>query len=145
MMMKGVWQRVRRNEEGLTLIELIVVVAIIGVLAWLVTPRVLSTLNDSKVNSAESVANEILASLERYAAQNTGYPVTAAIDAWAEIPGVLDLSVSTDSKIVDTAAWVYQQSASDVFCAVLKAKDKDGTTFKIEKTGVKKTPGATCA
>lgn len=134
------FKRIRNEEAGITLIELIVVVAIIGVLAWLITPRVLATLNDSKVNSAESVANEVHSSLERYAAQNTQYP--AALATWTSVGSTLDVSVSNNTKILDTTTWSYSRSAVDVFCAHFTAKDKDNTTFKIEKTGV--TKGATC-
>lgn len=142
--MFALFQRLRDRQEGITLIELIVVVAIIGVLAWLITPRVLTALNDSKASSSESVANEILSGLERYAAQNNTYPATADMDAWAEIGPKLSINVSGNTKVADTTTWKYSGSATS-FCASFKSKDNAATVMRIEPDLGVQVGGAECA
>lgn len=140
--MSNWFKRIRDRQEGITLIELIVVVAIIGVLAWLVTPRVLATLNESKLNSAQSVATELLSAMERYGAQNNQYPSTIA--NWAAVSTTLDIQAS-GTNILDATTFSYSSTASDTFCALFQAKDKDKTYFKITKTGVQQSTAAlTC-
>lgn len=136
-------RRLQAREEGITLIELIVTVAIIGVLAYLIVPRVLATLDESKMNSAESVANEIHAAMERYAAQQNKYPT--AIANWAAVGTTLDVSVSDNTRIVDSATFKYTNASADVFCASFTAKDRAGTIFKVTKSGVEKGAAAACS
>lgn len=66
--------RRRRGQKGFTLIELIVVVAILGILAVLLTPRVLSAMDNAHLNSAMDSAGEIRLALERYQIDNHTYP-----------------------------------------------------------------------
>lgn len=143
--------RLRKEQEGLTLIELIVVVAIIGVLAWLITPRVLEALNNSKLQSAVAVATELQSGLERYATDyDAKYPVTAAADTWGELTGVLGSYVTiaqndtsnilldanpltTDTDYVATPGTATTPST---FCFVIQARDRQNTYIKVEETGI---------
>ena len=63
-----------RKQEGFTLIELIVVVAILGILAAIVTPRVLNALNDAKAKSALAYGKQVQLAMERYYVDNGEYP-----------------------------------------------------------------------
>ena len=55
-----------KNAKGFTLIELMIVIAIIGVLAAIAIPNFIAYRNKSYCNSAESDANNIAASISDY-------------------------------------------------------------------------------
>jgi len=63
-----------KGEKGFTLIELIVVVAVLGVLATLVVPRVIGVKSDAEKSAKEANKRIIMNALERYYAVNGRYP-----------------------------------------------------------------------
>jgi prepilin-type N-terminal cleavage/methylation domain-containing protein len=66
------------NSKGFTLIELMIVIAIIGVLAAIAIPNFIAYRNKSYCNSAESDANNVAAAISDYFAipENTTLIVT---------------------------------------------------------------------
>lgn len=144
------FNRIQKDEKGLTLLELIVVVAIIGILAFTITPRILQALDDSRLNSALSVGNELHNSMERYwAAKNPpAYPTGGSTGTFAELRAeltdVVGLStttgnVFTDFKYSRTAGTA---TAAETYCVELKTKSKDTPWIKVSPAGVENT-GAT--
>ncbi|WEF32366.1 type II secretion system major pseudopilin GspG [Pseudoduganella chitinolytica] len=73
--MQNVSQRMRRA-RGFTLIEIMVVVVIMGVLAALVVPKLLSRTGESKVAAAKVDIATIMQALKLYKLDNTRYPTT---------------------------------------------------------------------
>jgi general secretion pathway protein G len=73
-MKKGL--RLTRRARGFTLIEIMVVVVIMGVLAALVVPKLLSRTGESKVAAAKVDIATIMQSLKLYKLDNTRYPTT---------------------------------------------------------------------
>ena len=71
------------NSKGFTLIELMIVIAIIGVLAAIAIPNFIAYRNKSYCNSAESDANNVSSALSDYFAipENTTLPVTGGFEA----------------------------------------------------------------
>lgn len=144
--MRRLLHRIRSEQSGLTLMELIVVIAIIGILAFTITPRVLQALDDARLNSVMSIGNELHAAMERYwAAQpSPGYPDTDT--DWAalrdQLSTVVGLGTPTDSNFTDFVYYVNGDLTD--YCISMDAKNKDTTTVRVTPGGVEK-DGASCS
>ena len=66
----------QHRRRGMTLIEIMVVVAILGILATAITMGVMGQLDDAKVQTARLKANEIAKAMDLYKIRNDGYPST---------------------------------------------------------------------
>src|SRR5260370_34343173 len=78
----------RRAEAGFTLVEMLVVIAIIGLIMGLVGPRVLNYLGDSKVKTAKLQIESFSSSLDLFYLDVGRYPtVSEGLSALAQRPG----------------------------------------------------------
>jgi general secretion pathway protein G len=68
--------RNQEGEAGFTLVEMLVVIAIIGLVVGLVGPRVLNYLSESKVKAAKIQIESFSAALDLYYLDNGAYPAT---------------------------------------------------------------------
>src|SRR5258708_28617034 len=64
----------RQNEQGFTLVEMLVVIAIIGLIMGLVGPRVLNYLSESKVKTAKLQIESFASSLDLFYLDAGRYP-----------------------------------------------------------------------
>lgn len=65
-----------RRQRGFTLIELMVVLAIIGVLVSLVVPNVISRADDARVTAARTDISNLVQALKLYRLDNQRYPTS---------------------------------------------------------------------
>src|SRR3977135_3385208 len=78
----------RRAEAGFTLVEMLVVIAIIGLIMGLVGPRVLNYLGESKVKAAKLQIESFGSSLDLFYLDVGRYPtVSEGLTALAQSPG----------------------------------------------------------
>ncbi|MFO1462568.1 MAG: type II secretion system major pseudopilin GspG [bacterium] len=75
MSLRGV-AKIVRSQAGMTLIEIMVVVAIIGSIAALVTVNVLNYLDESKVETTKIQMKNIEGALDQYKRRHGTYPTT---------------------------------------------------------------------
>ena len=69
-------KRRRKQEEGFTLVELMVVIVIIGLLATIVAINVIPSGDKARVVRAKADIQTITAALDMYKLQNGAYPTT---------------------------------------------------------------------
>ncbi len=65
-----------RRQRGFTLIELMVVLAIIGVLAALIVPNVLGRADDARITAARTDVGNVMQALKLYKLDNQRFPST---------------------------------------------------------------------
>ena len=65
-----------RKQRGFTLIELMVVLAIIGVLAALIVPNVLGRADDARITAARTDVGNLMQALKLYKLDNQRFPTT---------------------------------------------------------------------
>ena len=69
--------RLVRQNAGFTLVEMLVVLAIISLIVGLIGPRIISYLSDSKVKAAQIQMENIASALDLYYLDTNHYPTTA--------------------------------------------------------------------
>ncbi|MDV2581859.1 type II secretion system protein [Alkalibacillus haloalkaliphilus] len=70
-----------KNQKGITLVELLAVIVILGIIALIAVPAIASVIDDSRYDSAKATAINIIEAAELYSVTNDlgdGDTVTAA-------------------------------------------------------------------
>lgn len=131
------WKKVWRDEGGFTLVELLVVAAILAVMASLLAPKVLDALNDSKVKAAVADADSIRQAMERYLIDNNDYPAAADITDYTTLSNQLSKYMNfPDAAKASFTFDGYTRNAGGSYTLTIKAKDKDTRLITVTPNGV---------
>ncbi len=80
-------QKTLSNLRGFTLIEVMVVIVILGVLAALIVPKVMSRPDEARITAAKQDIGSIIQALKLYKLDNMRYPTTEqGLDALVKKP-----------------------------------------------------------
>lgn len=74
MKVANFFRRLRQEESGLTLIELMVVIVIIGVLSSVSIPKYTNVIDRAKINADIATGSAIKSAIDRYYIDNGSYP-----------------------------------------------------------------------
>jgi type II secretion system protein G len=137
-----------KNERGFTLIELMIVVAIIAILAGILIPNFVNARAQAQTSACESNLRGIATALELLYADNQNYGAGGAVPTSTQLNGVSYLSNSPRDPADPTGAGTYQvalTNAGQGYTVTCPGTHTASTLAKLTSDGATTQCGAGCA
>lgn len=98
-----------RSRKGITLVELLIVVLILGALAAIAVPRIIGGSTEARINACNTNVDLINSQMELYQARNDSYPTLAVLfadtnyfpDGAPVCPFGAPYTLNSDNRVVD--------------------------------------------
>ena len=120
--MKSLMKKMHRGQKGLTLIELLIVVAILGIIAAVVIPNLSAFMVTGRISAANTEAENVKTASLAYYAENEAWPTSSA-DIEYLIAGTLTGNYTIDPDY----GWLYEGGGWDDIEFTGGATGIDGT------------------
>ncbi|GKV68789.1 hypothetical protein NCCP2716_12870 [Sporosarcina sp. NCCP-2716] len=141
--MKKFLQKKLKNEKGLTLVELLAVIVILGIIAAIAVPAIGNIIDNSRVKAIKADAQTILSASNLYFAENSDEagPITLkklSDDGYIKDAGSFKIDENTTVKKVSGGNQITGTGANgkkqvtfkDATSKDISKKTEDGTTVK---------------
>lgn len=128
-------ERMTRNDDGYTLTEMLVVIAIIGLIAAVLTPSLMGQLGRSRVKAAELQLDSVAAAVETFRSDVGRYPTQAeGLKALVDAPSGEDAWTGPYVKNAKTLLDPWGQ-------ALIYRLTDEGQAFEVASNGADRKPG----
>lgn len=135
-----------KGNKGFSLIEVVVVLAIMGVIAAFLTPMLFNYLSESKLRRAQADAGAIAAAIGQFNIDTGLYPIYSALPANNNNATVLVLVTDGNDATIETGAGAWNTGAATVRSTLDKPLHigvlTDGSTLYNDTTSGVKRPNA---
>lgn len=137
------WIRRSRSQQGFSLIELIIVVAVIAILAAIMIPNFLGQRQRAADSRALDAVANIRKGLAMYAADNGSYPTGTT---WANVQTALApyISLPANSSDAGLSAFTYTTTGTPPTSYTICATPAGGSGQKVKATPESNSLVATC-
>lgn len=120
---------IMKKIRGLTILELMAVLAIIGILAAIAYPMIMDYISKTRRHEAESSLLVMSSNLERYFSQHNTYETATNDDVFSGTAMSnkyykFDITEKTATSFVITATPINQQATIDQTCGALSINEK---------------------
>lgn len=135
-------RKIFKSEKGFTLIELMIVIAILGILAAVAIPNFLNARGKAQDAAALSTLEAMKTAMEMYAADNGAYPSAAKVTDVASLQTTLGDNWPSNIKTGATATGaLIDVSCTDTTYTIWARGRDDSHCFSLQQDGTKWGPG----
>lgn len=128
-----------KRSEGMTLIELLIVLVVVAIISSMSIPRFTNMVNKTKVTAAETELKHAQDGIQYYSTENDSmaYPVTSLITSYTELNSVVAPFIGAlPPESTAKFSFVSYTGGDTSFALRVRAKDQDRTLLEANQNGI---------